>query len=360
MRGSSIGLVVAVGCLCASVSGFVVPGGGAHFARGADRAHAALGLRRGGAAAGRSVGPSMQVASGSARSRRAERDPLQDISIGDTRTPEEIAKEGRELLQEGVKVLLETPPNIGLRRTLLASRAVLLTAIDVANTFQGKVGQITQSDIEKELPRTLRQLFERLGPTYIKLGQFIASSPTLFPAPYVEEFQKCLDATEKVPFDRIKSIVQAELGSRRIDDVYSFIAPEPLATASIAQVHAATLRATGEDVVIKVQKPGVGDVLGVDLSFLLMATKTLEFLNPELRRLSIGNIAQDIRTTMLDELDFRKEADNMRDFQAFLTSSNINNVVCPYVFAEESSKRILTMQVPGSMATRFLLLHAPY
>ena len=83
----------------------------------------------------------------------------------------------------------------------------------------------------------LRKLFERLGATYIKLGQFIASSPTLFPAEYVLEFQKCLDKTEPVPWETVKKIIDRELGGA--DGVFSEINPVPLATASIAQVHTA-------------------------------------------------------------------------------------------------------------------------
>jgi aarF domain-containing kinase len=271
-------------------------------------------------------------------------DPLPNINLGDTRTPEQIVEEGRELVQEVIRVAMQTPPQMSFERTVALSRALLLTARDVAGQFQGRsIQDVTQQELEKELPRTLRLLFERLGPTYVKLGQFVASSPTLFPAPYVEEFQKCFDDVEKVPFNKIKSIVQAELGSRRIEDVFSYIDEEPLATASIAQVHAAKLAKTGEDVVIKVQKPGVGDLLQVDLSFLLLATKTLEFLNPELRRLSLGDIASDIRTTMIDELDFTKEAQNIDDFERFLSTSGIKNVVCPFVFKDASSKRLLTM-----------------
>jgi aarF domain-containing kinase len=81
----------------------------------------------------------------------------------------------------------------------------------------------------------LRRLFERLGATYIKLGQFIASAPTLFPAEYVKEFQSCLDKTPAVPFNEIKAIIRQELG-RPLEEVYDFIDPQPLASASVAQV----------------------------------------------------------------------------------------------------------------------------
>ena len=84
----------------------------------------------------------------------------------------------------------------------------------------------------------LRSLFEKLGATYIKLGQFIASSPTLFPEEYVLEFQKCLDKTAPVPWETIKATLDAEFGGQT-EQVFSSISPIPLATASIAQVHKA-------------------------------------------------------------------------------------------------------------------------
>lgn len=84
-------------------------------------------------------------------------------------------------------------------------------------------------------PQLLRLLFERLGATYIKIGQFIASAPTLFPAEYVQEFQSCLDKTPPLPFDEVKKVIEADLG-RRIGDVYQYVDPQPLASASVAQV----------------------------------------------------------------------------------------------------------------------------
>ncbi|MCO5550866.1 hypothetical protein L7F22_004360 [Adiantum nelumboides] len=84
-------------------------------------------------------------------------------------------------------------------------------------------------------PLQLRKLFERLGATYVKLGQFIASTPSLFPADYVKEFQNCLDKTPSVPFDQIKDIIREDLG-RPLEDVYDHIDPVPLASASIAQI----------------------------------------------------------------------------------------------------------------------------
>lgn len=262
--------------------------------------------------------------------------------FGDNRTPEEILKDGQKLVEDGFQLAMETPPEVGLRRTLQASRAVLKTGTELLQKFQGMGRAPTTDELLAEVPSTLRRLFELLGATYIKLGQFVASSPTLFPAEYVTEFQKCLDNAEPVPFARIKKIIETDL-QKEISEVYSFVDEKPLATASIAQVHAAKLK-TGEDVVIKVQKPGVDSLLTADLAFVSFATKVLEFLNPELKRLSLADITGDIRTTMLDELDFTKEAKNMAEFRAFLASSNNKAVMTPDVYPAASSKKVLTME----------------
>ncbi|WP_339806932.1 AarF/UbiB family protein, partial [uncultured Marinobacter sp.] len=129
-------------------------------------------------------------------------------------------------------------------------------------------------------PRLLRETFESLGATYIKLGQFIASSPTFFPKEYVEEFQGCLDRTPSLPFPVIRRIIREELG-RPLEEVFSEIDPVALASASIAQVHAARLL-SGEEVVIKVQKPGVETVLLTDLNLLYFGSRVVETLAPKL------------------------------------------------------------------------------
>ena len=121
-------------------------------------------------------------------------------------------------------------------------------------------------------PVLLRKLFDKLGATYIKLGQFIASSPSIFPPEYVEEFQKCLDKTTPVPYEVIYGTIKQEL-TQPVDEVYSYIDPTPLASASIAQVHRAILRASKKEVVVKVLKPGVIDIITTDMNFLYVASR---------------------------------------------------------------------------------------
>lgn len=191
-------------------------------------------------------------------------------------------------------------------------------------------------------PRLLRSIFEELGATYIKLGQFIASSPTFFPKEYVEEFQHCLDRTVPFSFEIVQKIIEEELG-QPMSAVYSYVDPKPLASASIAQVHAAKLR-TGEDVVIKVQKPGVENILLTDLNFLYASAKLIEYLAPKLSWTSLSAVVAEIQKTMLEECDFIKEANNLQTFSDFLKKTQNDEVVVPKVYLSASRRRILTME----------------
>lgn len=191
-------------------------------------------------------------------------------------------------------------------------------------------------------PKLLRQTFERLGTTYIKLGQFIASSPSLFPDEYVEEFQLCLDKTTPVAFSIMQNVLEQELG-KSVDTVFAHIDPVPLASASIAQVYAAKL-VTGEDVVIKIQKPGVKNILLTDLNFLYVGAKVLEYFVPNLSMASLSAIVDEIQKGMLEECDFYQEAKNIEDFQNFLSSTGNPDAVAPKVYKHASTMRVLTME----------------
>lgn len=191
-------------------------------------------------------------------------------------------------------------------------------------------------------PALIRQTFEKLGATYIKLGQFIASSPSLFPAEYIQEFQSCLDQTEPLPFATLEQVLKKELG-RSLKTLFADIDPQPLASASIAQVHAARLT-HGEDVVIKVQKPGVQDILLTDLHFLYLSAKILEILKPDISWASLSGIVSEIQRTIMEECDFLKEADHLTNFREFLVRTGNNQAVAPRVYPRATTARVLTME----------------
>lgn len=191
--------------------------------------------------------------------------------------------------------------------------------------------------------KLMRETFESLGSTYIKLGQFIASTPSLFPREYVEEFQGCLDQTPKLPFSYIESVLASEFVGRDLGEIFASIDETPLASASIAQVHAAKL-VSGEDVVIKVQKPGVETILYTDLNVLHWATKILEKAVPKVKFASLADIVEEIKNRMVREVDFIEEAKNIDDFSNYLHVTQNNQAVAPKVYHQYSTRRVLTMQ----------------
>lgn len=211
-------------------------------------------------------------------------------------------------------------------------------------TIAGKTGlRIAQG--EKMSPTMLRQSFEQLGTTYIKIGQFIASTPSIFPREYVEVFQGCLDQTTPLPYTYIEQVLREELETegQTLEDLFQTIDVEPLASASIAQVHSAILK-NGDNVVLKVQKPDVNTIIQTDLGMMVGLTKLIDTIAPSLKFASISPIIDEIRMRMSAETDFLQEAKNIDDFQAFLQQTNNQKVVAPKVYHELSTKKVLVMQ----------------
>lgn len=264
------------------------------------------------------------------------------------------------LIRDIIQAAIEAGPRAGPARTMQAYSALVRTVQDFlpvstgvpSSPFFGTLGRANNMSKRSEpetfsTPVALRKLFERMGATYIKLGQFIASSPTLFPKEYVLEFQKCLDSTESLEWNVIKSVIEKELRethNQSIKSVFASIEETPLASASIAQVHGAVLK-TGERVVIKVQKPKIDESLKADLSFIYVASRVLEFLQPDFERTSLSAIAGDIRSSMLEELDFEKEATNLEEFRVFLRENQLESVAtAPEVYRQYTSKKVMVME----------------
>ncbi len=191
--------------------------------------------------------------------------------------------------------------------------------------------------------KLMRETFESLGSTYIKLGQFIASTPSLFPREYVEEFQGCLDQTPSLPFSYVQKVLDAEFAGRDLTEIFASIEQTPLASASIAQVHAAKL-VSGEDVVLKIQKPGVETILYTDLSVLHWATKIFEKAVPKVKFASLADIVDEIKTRMVREVDFIEEAQNIEEFVEYLNATQNQAATAPKVYPQYSTRKVLTMQ----------------
>jgi predicted unusual protein kinase regulating ubiquinone biosynthesis (AarF/ABC1/UbiB family) len=194
-------------------------------------------------------------------------------------------------------------------------------------------------------PMLLRHFAEDMGPTYIKFGQIIASSTGVFPKAWSEEFQKCLDRVRPFGFDEVQHIIAAELGpeAQRLSQVD----PAPLASASIAQVHKAVRdagTATEEDVVIKVQRPGIATRVAADMRIMKFVARAAERFVPDAELVNPVGIVEDFSETLKEELDFRKEAKNLEQFLQIMGELEHKDVRAPRPHNDLTTPRILVME----------------
>jgi ubiquinone biosynthesis protein len=190
--------------------------------------------------------------------------------------------------------------------------------------------------------RRLRQAFERLGPTYIKLGQIISSGEGLFPAELVGEFRLLRDHVPPEAWEDVRSVVETDLG-RPIESVFATFERTPMAAASIAQVHAATLL-TGESVVVKVQRPTVASSVRRDLAAMSWIAPALIGRIPVSALANPPALVELFAETIVEELDFRLEADNMLDVAHVLATTDQRSIVVPRPHPTLVTRRVLVME----------------
>jgi len=192
------------------------------------------------------------------------------------------------------------------------------------------------------ISRRLRRAAERLGPTYIKLGQIISSGEGIFPAELVDEFKLCRDRVPAEPFRVVREVIEADLG-RPLEDVFRWIDRTPLAAASIAQVHAATLR-TGERVVVKVQRPTVARRVREDLRVMAWLAPLLVGRIPIAALANPPALVELFAQTITEELDFRLEAENMLDIARTFAELGQRGYVVPRPHPTLVTRRVLVME----------------
>lgn len=201
----------------------------------------------------------------------------------------------------------------------------------------------------ENIPYHLRLAFEELGPTFIKLGQILCTRPDLLPPAYVDEFSKLTDRIPGFEFAEVDKIILDEFG-RPASELFDEIEKTPMAAASISQVHRAkwTDPDSGEQkrVVIKVQRPGIREIIQSDIQILYILAGGLERLREELKIYQLKPIVEEFQRSIHEELDFSLEAKNIEAFSQNLPDHE--GVVIPQVIWPLSSKRILTMtELPG-------------
>src|SRR5215471_2975917 len=212
----------------------------------------------------------------------------------------------------------------------------------------------TQSRSHKQLARTGEQAdelatdLENLGPTFVKLGQLLSTRGDILPQPYLDALERLQDQVEPFPYEEVDRIVSSELGAR-ISKLFLDFATEPSAAASLAQVHRATMR-DGRTVVVKVQRPGVREVIVEDLEALERVAEFIDAHTEVGKRYAFTNMLADLRNSLLHELDFQREAANLRRIGSNLRE--FEQIVLPEPIEDYSTARVLTMEyIPGRKIT---------
>jgi ubiquinone biosynthesis protein len=196
----------------------------------------------------------------------------------------------------------------------------------------------------------LREALEELGPTFVKFGQMMSGRTDIFPDELTTELRKLHAGVAPFPAQAARAIVEAETG-RAIGELFAAFDERPLAAASMAQVHCATLH-DGTEVVVKVQRPGIEAVLEADIAILRRLSRLLDTL-PALRPFNLPDLVQEFAQTIRGELDFEREARNTERFAALHRDES--GVFVPRVFPHASGRRVLTMDhSPGERVD-----HAP-
>jgi predicted unusual protein kinase regulating ubiquinone biosynthesis (AarF/ABC1/UbiB family) len=180
---------------------------------------------------------------------------------------------------------------------------------------------------------------ERLGPAFIKLGQLLSTRADLLPPAYLESLSRLQDSLEPFPVETVRERIEEELGVR-LSRAFEDFDEVPLAAASLGQVHAATLRG-GRDVVVKVQRPGIRRQIFSDLEVLETVAERVELHSEQGRLLAVGDLLTQFRRSLLDELDYRKEAANLVRLGEIVEPRR--HLIVPSPYDDFTTSRVLTM-----------------
>lgn len=195
---------------------------------------------------------------------------------------------------------------------------------------------------DARLEQNIREAFEELGTTFIKLGQMMSLRSDIIPASMAEEFKKLTDNVRPIEFSQIKPIIESELCAE-IGDIFSEFDENPIASASISQVYAATLKETGEKVVVKVCKPGIAEKIREDMGVIFTIAHYINKTSYS-QNIDFEAITEDFFQTMNTELDFLIEKSNNEKFVNNFSSQKWDWLKFPKMYGEYCTSRMLVME----------------
>ena len=266
---------------------------------------------------------------------------------------EQINSEIRDAQLESGKSTFRRPSKIHVARVVIKLLPIVINFRRDRRKwvkYEGK--NIDESKFRKHARKALKTFIE-LGPSYIKLGQWLSSRADLLPLPYLEELSKLQDEVPPAEFSKVEPIIVSEIG--KIEEIFESFNTSALSGASLGQVYLAKYK--GRDVIMKVSRPNIEEVIENDIyiinKILPFATR---FIDPNLAFSAEGMFSQ-FRETVYEEMDYRIEANNLINIKRNLAGDN--TVIIPSVFPERTSKHVLTMEyVPGVKITDIAALDA--
>ena len=208
-----------------------------------------------------------------------------------------------------------------------------------------------EQDLQRLSPQQrLRMAMEELGPTFVKLGQLLSTRPDVLPRPYIDEFSKLQDEVPALPVEEIKRQILRQLGCP-VEEVCLEFTDEPIAAASIAQVHRGRLQG-GEEVVFKVRRPGITRMVETDIDIMMGLAQLIEQHVPAVAIYDPVGLVKEFRRTIRREMDFNREGHTIERFAANFAGDP--TVYVPKVYWEQSGETVLTLEyVPGIKITEF-------
>ncbi len=246
------------------------------------------------------------------------------------RTGESLIRDANRLRQI-VTVLVRHGFGALVRELQLDERWALKKILELSSV------EADDTPIERRIVLAIHEL----GPTFIKLGQILSTRRDLLPPELIVELETLQDDVPALSGESVRDIICEELG-RSIDDVYEDFSEVPLASASIAQVHCARLRGTGEAVVVKVQRPGLSEKIEADLEIMHYLAAALERNFPEAELYTPTGIVEQFERAIRKEIDFHNELENISRFRS--NFAGVEDVHFPDTYAELSTARVLTME----------------
>lgn len=243
-----------------------------------------------------------------------------------------IIKEVRDLnrFREILTVLFEEGFDFFIAKIKLKHK------IPVTKRIKARIEKKKTFSIEKRLRLTL----ERLGPTFIKFGQVLSIRPDLIPKNYIKELEKLQSNVPSFPYSIVKEQIKNELG-KDIEEIFQTFEKKPIASASISQVHKATLK-DNKKVAVKIQRPKVRETLQTDIEIMFYVAKLLEKHIPKIRKFNPVQIVNEFAKWTEKELDFKREAINAKRFARNFSSDK--TVKIPEIYDNLTTNKILVME----------------